>query len=273
MNDTSTAGGFIPPLSPPASVTSQTRKILPETRRTLLKHGGSKEARVFEYLDRAIDSIDGKVERKYEAIGGNRSTSSAVGYRKLDEMVKDIDDVVNVIWVSGTPSIQIPFLLSVAGRFIDYLSKFDFSPRNALKLLKKLDIVFASLLSGTDYESNLPLPNVNSRTVNVTEKVRLRSIVESSRIAVVNAYRKAAGGSTINQRFVNGETEDEGTATETETEGGDAISRFFAEEEDDEDWELEIGRVYERTLDLLGGLDPGPISMYSDTAPHPFAYS
>ena len=70
-----------------------------------------------------------------------------------------------------------------------YLPEYPFSPKATFRLLKKLDSVFASLLTGEDADSGAPLPGFESRrnVVSMTEKVRIKSIAETCRVAVVEA--------------------------------------------------------------------------------------
>ena len=83
-------------------------------------------------------------------------------------------------------SLQIPFLLNIANALLDYLEPFPFAPDATLRLFQKLDHAFSSLLLGEDIQTGEPLPGFESgRKVNNTEKVRLRGLVERTRVQVI----------------------------------------------------------------------------------------
>jgi hypothetical protein len=127
----------------------------------------------------------------------------------------------------------------VAGLVNTYLPDYPFAPKSTFRLLRKLDSVFVSLLTGEDAESGLPLSGFESKrnVVSMTEKVRIKSIAEACRVAAVEARE--------------GEEEYE----EEEEEGDD-------ENDDDMDidgfgeptgqWEMETARIYEKTIQYLG---------------------
>lgn len=148
-------------------------------------------------------------------------------------------------------SLQIPYLISVAGLVNTYLPDYPFSPRPTFRLLKKLDVIFASLLLGEDVESGAPLSGFEGQRqiVSMTEKVRIKSIAETSRIVVVEAR----------DREENEIMEDD---DDIDLDGG-----ANDDDEDDEDevfgtedryiggpgrWEMEAARIYEKTIQLLG---------------------
>lgn len=147
--------------------------------------------------------------------------------------------------------LQIPYLISLAGIVNTYLPVYPFSPRSTFRLLKKLDIVFASLLQGEDVESGAPLSGFEGRrqVVSMTEKVRIKSIAETSRLVVVEARDRGKDDTT-------GEDEDE---DEMDLDGGandNDDDEFFGTEDRDLEgpgrWEMEATRVYERTIQILG---------------------
>lgn len=123
-----------------------------------------------------------------------------------------------------------------------YLPEYPhFQPKPTFRLLKKLDIIFASLLLGEDVESGVPLSGFEytKNIVNTTEKVRIKSIAEASRIAVVEMREKDV------------EYQDDGDDSENEWEDGIDIDESEFESYHTGLWEMEAARVYERTLQLL----------------------
>ena len=150
-------------------------------------------------------------------------------------------------------SLQIPYLLSIALLVVDFLPGFDPSLKLTFKLLDKLDLAFASLLQGRDIDTGEILPGFEGgRGVNATEKVRIRSLVERTRICVVDVM---SGKVNI------GESEEQMETDEDES---------MDEDGDDDDnegylWEMEIATVYDRTIGELGGtLDSAPIGIVTD---------
>jgi len=129
------------------------------------------------------------------------------------------------------------------------IPSFPASPRHLFRLIGKLDHAFASLLQGRDTETGDLLPGFDrGRKVNTTEKVRIKSLIERTRVAVTNV-------------MANGDIEeDDGTDTAaTEDEEGDLI---LDEIEDDvpqmTDWSMQVAKVYDITLVTLGESLQGP---------------
>ena len=142
-------------------------------------------------------------------------------------------------------SLQIPFLLNIAASTTIYLESFPFSPRSTFDLLRKLDLAFSSLLKGTDPDTGSTLSGFETgRRMTVTENVRLRGIVERTRIQLAKA------GSGENIREVEA-TQSEMSDTDLESRSDD----FLGEQND---WGMEVARVFEKTLmDLGTNLDEG----------------
>ena len=134
-----------------------------------------------------------------------------------------------------------------------YLPSFPFSPRPTFSLLRKLDLAFSSLLQGRNLETGDDLSGFEGGRgkVSTTEKVRMRGLVSRTRVAVVEVAGKGTTEHGISR-----------TDTETDTEGGvmtDNDTIMNDDEDDNENWEMEVARVYERTIvDLGDALDaPG----------------
>lgn len=136
-------------------------------------------------------------------------------------------------------ALQIPYLISVAGLVNTYLPDYPFAPKSTFRLLRKLDSVFVSLLTGEDAESGLPLSGFESRrnVVSMTEKVRIKSIAEACRVAVVEARE----GDEVDEE----EEEDESDDDDDEMDIGG-----FGEPTGQ--WEMETAKIYEKTIQYLG---------------------
>ncbi|KAF3049557.1 hypothetical protein E8E11_004784 [Didymella keratinophila] len=256
--------------TPPASsaTASQHPSPLPQPRRHPLQPGGTKESELIRYLDHGLIQIQKRVDnrvthRKTPALLGQEE-----GYRTFWKVAKDLDSLVDVVWVSGSPNLQIPYLLNIAVLAVEFLPQFHNTTRSTqatFRLLSKLDYAFSSLLTGHDSSSGETLPGFEAgRSVATTDKVRLKGIVDHTRLTVVRAM---SGESDVGE---DEEVDDDDTMdTDTESKQNAANSRdretvVFEgfennDEEEDEDWEEQnIGSIYERTIGELGDVLGGP---------------
>ncbi|MCJ1388543.1 hypothetical protein MMC18_001390 [Xylographa bjoerkii] len=257
MADQSEAGGFLHPtlpLTPASTIASPSvaPSILPSPRNRPLKPGSSKESNFIEYVDRKLLEISGRYERRFNIASREHSESEQTiasnGYENFGELAVDLENVIDVIWVSGTPSLQTPYLLNVALAVTTYLPSFTFDPRQTFQLLQMLDVSFSSLLHGQNVETGEVLPGFDGGRgrLTTTEKVRIRGLVERTRVAVVVAAAKV--GSADGESRVT--DIDEGLTTD------DDMMEGLEEDANHGRWEMEIARVYERTLvDLGAALD------------------
>ena len=77
-----------------------------------------------------------------------------------------------------------------------------------------------------------------------TEKVRIRSLVERTRVAVLEAFKKGEFDEEPREQE-EGEDEDE------DMEGGLVLEGEDFDEEEDS-WDMQLARVYDRTIQELG---------------------
>lgn len=134
---------------------------------------------------------------------------------------------------------------------------FPAAPRQLFRLLGKLDHAFASLLQERDIDTGEPLPGFSMRRgVSGTEKVRIKSLVERTRICVVDVMSKG--------EF---EEDDESTFPDESAQSdldGDLILEDSGElnldvdEDDYENWDMRVAKVYDKTLVELGETMDGP---------------
>lgn len=101
-------------------------------------------------------------------------------------------------------------------------------------------------MRGTDAETGGKLPGFEGGRgkVSTTEKVRMRGIIERTRVAIVEVAGK------------DGSVTEAGSATETDvdmsSEDGDVTVDGLQVEDDPGKWEMEVARVYEKTIVELG---------------------
>jgi hypothetical protein len=130
--------------------------------------------------------------------------------------------------------------------------------------LGKLDIAFASLLQGRHVETGEALPGFETgRKVNGTEKVRLKSLVDQTRMTVMDVIGIAGTEDDDNDG-------DDETETENEFETGDEmdVDDEIGNELDVEKFgerEMGVAKIYDKTVVELGDTLVGsPIGIITD---------
>lgn len=256
------SGGFL--LSPaPSSVTSaltNTHSELPHPRSTPLKPGGSKESAFIRYVDDRLLQIQRRfAKRETPSVNGDDAEKdtaaiwdSVKGYKSMREACKDVEELVGVVWVSGTPGLQVPYLISLALLLTTIVAGMPANPKQLFRVLAKLDHAFASLLQEKDVESGERLPGFeNRRGVSGTEKVRIRSLVERTRRSVIESLKSGE---------MEEMSEEEDSEDKMDTDDGDDLEGGlilegdgpYAPDQEEESWEMQIARVYDRTMVELG---------------------
>ncbi|KAF5027481.1 hypothetical protein F66182_406 [Fusarium sp. NRRL 66182] len=252
-------GGFLPPPgglpSPaPSSASSLAGNIqgLPAPRNKALKPNSSKEFMVRRYAEEQLLLATRRYVKKF---GNPEPGDSVVGYNKFGQVCRDLDSIINVLWRSGTPTLQIPFLLRLTSDFTRYVRSFPPAPKASFAILRKLDHCFASLLSGQDMETSETLPGFENGLrggMTTTEMIRCRSLVDQCRVLMVEVMRDPA----------DEDEEDDEAETDTETDmEGPGIRGWGGVEDDDEMMmQLDAARVFEKTIvqlnERLGDLEP-----------------
>jgi hypothetical protein len=98
------AGGFIPqslPSPAPSSASNSSRpgSSLPHPRSKSLQPGSNKEDMVRRYVEERLQNTSRRYVKKF---GNPEVGDDVVGYTSFSEVCKDLDSVVNVLWLSGT---------------------------------------------------------------------------------------------------------------------------------------------------------------------------
>jgi hypothetical protein len=253
MDSPQPSGGFI--LSPPpSSITSSLAHgaaSLPHPRNTPLKAGGSKESTFIRYVDTRLLHIQRRFAKRTTLSHAGLSDEGredadtwgdVKGYANMKEACHDVEELVDMVWVSGTPSLQIPYLLNLGMLVSSIVAAMPPSPSALFRVIGKLDRAFASLLQGRDVDSGEALPGMESgRGISGTEKVRVRSLVERTRVGVMEAFKR-------------GEFEEEPVEVEdtTDDEGGLVLEGDAMEEDEEDSWDMQLARIYDRTVVELG---------------------
>jgi hypothetical protein len=148
----------------------------------------------------------------------------------------------------------------------DFLPSFPPAASSTLKLLNKLDVAFASLVTGKSFETGEPLPGFEKGSVvSMTEKVRIKSLVDQTKIVAVRVL-----GNEDEFDYAYGDDENDGD-DEDEEDTEDDMDKLEAEEVGGSGigivtkHEMRIAKVYDRTIGILGKeLGGSPIGIITD---------
>ncbi|KAG0652813.1 hypothetical protein D0Z07_0078 [Hyphodiscus hymeniophilus] len=243
------AGGFLPqnlPSPAPSNFSaSPAPSKLPHPRPHPLKAGSAKEAAARRYVENRLLQISRRYTKKFQPRMEGDGKNELLGYDNASDLCMDLGETVDVLWLSGTPSLQIPSLLNIAGAVTSYISAFPPAPAATFGLLRKLDHAFVSLLRGEDSVTGEILPGFSNGNggFSRTDMVRLKSLVEATRVLVVEVMSKVPTGEhdepEESELETDGEMDLDGASTVVESNGMDAA------------------RVYAGTVVELGVLLPG----------------
>lgn len=170
----------------------------------------------------------------------------------MRQACKDIEELVGVVWVSGTPSLQIPYLLSLGLLVGAVVADMPPSPKGLFRVIDKLDHCFASLIQGRDVDTGERLPGFEGRRgVSGTEKVRIRSLVERTRVGVVEAFKR--GEFEFEGEELEEEVGEDEMDMDTEMDGELVLEGADLQgAEEEESYDMQLARVYDRTIQELG---------------------
>lgn len=278
-------GFFLPSLpSPPNGQSALSRKRvignprpLPMPRTSPLRPGSKHETALIRFLDEGLLDITRKYTKKY----------TSGGYYNIGPLVKDLERLVDLIWLSatrpytiaplsrptlnlGTASLQVQYLLQIANDFNDYLASFQLNLEVTFTFLDVLDRCFYALITGNPANPNstpISAP-MTSRYLSTTEKVRLNSIIQRTRLHMVKIIEDGPSNIQGNEMedmtmsveestgFVRDGTSS-GTTPATDISdvprGRDkAMDQDEDEDDDDIEWEMAVARVYELSLTEVG---------------------
>ncbi|KAH8601690.1 hypothetical protein B0O99DRAFT_588875 [Bisporella sp. PMI_857] len=223
----------LPSPTPTNSSSVSITSTLPQPRSRPLKAGSSKEEIARRYIDTRLLHISRRYVKRLQPSSNDEEVPR---YTSITEVCKDITEVVDVIWLTGTPHLQVPYLMDIALAVVSYLPGFPGAPKPTFALLNKLDRAFSSLLKGKDSGTGSPLPGFNlGKNVGFskTDMVRCKSLFERTRLVAVEVMGKDL------------EAEQEEGNDESESENGMDV---------DDPLDMEIGGVYQESIEILGEL-------------------
>ena len=261
-------GGFIrptqyppqvtqPPLSPPASSIASYSASLPHPRSQPLRPGSNKEEITRRYVEDKLLDISRRYVKKFAPAEEQTSTTPGfgAGYKTFGEAAKDLSDVVDVLWRSGTPALQVPYLLNVAGVVGDYVGAFAPEPQPTLSLLRKLDFAFACLLEGKDMDTGESLPGFEkgiAAGLSRTDMVRLKSLAEGTRIHILEVLSRPEDLKTDSKEETDVDMDQTDTEADTCDESASKPStRWYQDDDEEDEQNMDVARVYEMTLMMI----------------------
>ncbi|KAK9347204.1 hypothetical protein V1522DRAFT_435131 [Lipomyces starkeyi] len=144
----------------------------------------AQQSKLINYLDEQLLYISRKYVRKFSDTGPPDSV-----YYTIEPLLEDLTKVVDLIWYSvsttSTPFIQSQYLLRIADDLNDSIPSLPIAlPDKVFSFLRKLDKIFYKLIVG-DIPSHKRMSN--------TEKARLESIVERTRVDIVTVMSPFGG--------------------------------------------------------------------------------
>ncbi|KAH6842342.1 hypothetical protein B0I37DRAFT_381711 [Chaetomium sp. MPI-CAGE-AT-0009] len=233
------------PLAAPADWGRPRRPDLPHPRSRPFRPGSAKENLARDLISDTMADINRWFVKRAGTAPSNNDPGyqpgDDEGYKSIDSLCRDLDPVIHLVWRSGTPSLQIPSLLSISSEFNTWMLGFPPSPDHIFPLLRKLDHCFASLLSGEDIVTHEPLPGFENGLrsgMSPTDMVRCRSTALNARtvvMAVLGRMEKQEAGGGEGDSGVDDDDHD----------GGDDSRDLDADY-------MDAAQVYEYTLVKLG---------------------
>lgn len=95
-------GGFLPPSLPspvPSHASNITSSQLPHPRSQPLRAGSAKEEAARRYVESRLMHISRRYTKKHQPPDPDEEVH---GYHSMSEVAKDLSEVVDVLWLSGT---------------------------------------------------------------------------------------------------------------------------------------------------------------------------
>lgn len=147
-------------------------------------------------------------------------------------------------------TLQVSYLLSLALLVVTYLPSFPPAPRSMFRVLGKLDLAFASLIQGREVDTGEPLPiSYSGRGITGTEKVRIKSLIQSTRVAVVELMARDEAHEREYDDGMASQTDDMEMETDETMDTQEMLGLY----------DMDVARVYDRTLVELGDSLGGPM--------------
>ncbi|KAJ5632172.1 hypothetical protein N7490_008511 [Penicillium lividum] len=233
---------------------------LPEQRAAPLRPGSAEETQLRGRLSTGIERINYRHMKAEMGMDGTNTDDSEKRFKSFADLAREVGLLVDTLWASSTPSIQVEGLITLAGITEMALPTYKFDPESTLTLLHKFDSVFAALCTGKHPVTNAPIPGaVDGRPlVTQTQKVRIRSLAETTRYKIFSCLEES------DSSFGDGNANGNGVGNGNQNGNG----QDYDDEEDldvpMQPWLMEAAKVYDQTLMLLADQGEGADLMQLD---------
>ncbi|KAJ5108709.1 hypothetical protein N7456_005384 [Penicillium angulare] len=228
--------------------------FLPEQRAEPIRPGSEEETQLRGRLSTGMERINYRHMKSQmgmdESGSGSGVRASERQFESFGELAAEVGGLVDILWASASPSIQVEGLISLAGLIEMTLPTYMFDPEATLNILHKFDVVFAALCTGLHPTTHHRLPGMvgDRPLVTQTQKVRIRSLAEGTRTRIFSCLNESESNDK------NGYIDRDGKVDESE-ENSDI-------EDDDanvsaQPWMMEAANVYDKTLMLLADQGDG----------------
>ncbi|KAL5604262.1 hypothetical protein BROUX41_002240 [Berkeleyomyces rouxiae] len=169
-------------------------KGLPRQRHQPLREGFQQASFARRFVDACLMNIQQRNLRQLtDLLGG--TTAAAEGekaaYKSFAEVCEDADRIVNFLWYTGSPFLQIPYLFDLIVEFTELAETMGPAPIPTLIVLRKLDHVFASLTCQKNIATGEVVVGTDSYSMTQTDIVRLQAIISEVRSKMWEKLNKA----------------------------------------------------------------------------------
>ncbi|KAJ5893026.1 hypothetical protein N7504_009717 [Penicillium tannophilum] len=217
---------------------------LPEQRAEPLRPGSTEETQLRGRLSTGIERINYRHMKSEMGMDGSETRASEKRFENFAQLAREVGSLVDSLWASATPSIQVEGLITLAGITEMALPTYKFDPEATLTILHKFDSIFAALCTGQHPVTKEPIPGAaaDRPLVTQTQKVRIRSLAEMTRYKIFSCL-ESSGSSSFSELNENGNVvyDDEPLGADTPMQP----------------WLMEAARVYDQTLMLLADQGEG----------------
>ena len=140
-------------------------------------------------------------------------------------------------------SLQIPYLLSLAGLLCSYLPAFPFAPTPTFRIARKFDAAFVFLLHGASVADFLDEQS-KLYEVSTTDKVRIKSLVSATRVTAFEVAESSGYSPYVDDTADEDDADEDDEPQESPEEGKLDCSH--------DQVSISLSRMYQRTLEILG---------------------
>ncbi|KAJ5698210.1 hypothetical protein N7462_000215 [Penicillium macrosclerotiorum] len=182
---------------------------LPQQRDSPITPGSAEETRLRERLSSDIDRINLRQLKTEMGMDIPETDPSARPYVNFAALARDVEHLVDMLWTTSTPSIEVEPLITLAGIVQNSLQAYAFDPHSTFILLHKFDVIFASMYTGVHPITGSFLPGYRAGhpLLTQTQRVRIRSLAEQTRYKVISFVQRSSEENDQNSEICDDESE------------------------------------------------------------------